>query len=202
MHPLEAHQLEVKFFAGGDSPPAPRTFVPVFHQWIQEHRIADELLIDVADYAHVYRGPGVLLVGHEAYYSLDQTDGRLGLAYRRKRALPGDDVSSRLTAAFRATLRACRLLEAEPVSSGLRFRMDEVRLRIQNRLLAPNEEATFAPARAGLAPFLEWLYGGEAGVRISPLPISKEPFGVHIDVREAPSVDALLARLDNGIAPR
>src|SRR5438034_5415027 len=57
--------------------------VPVFHTWIQEQS-SDELLLDVASYAHVKDGTGVILIGHQADYSLDLTDGRLGLRYNRK----------------------------------------------------------------------------------------------------------------------
>ena len=53
--------------------------IPVFHRWIQD-RVCPEMLIDVADYRHVPNGPGVVLMGHEASYSLDNTKGRLGPA--------------------------------------------------------------------------------------------------------------------------
>ena len=61
---------------------------PVFHRWIQE-RVCEEVLIDVADYRHVPDGPGVLLIAHEANYSLDMAEGRLGLLYNRKAAVGG-----------------------------------------------------------------------------------------------------------------
>ena len=32
--------------------------IPVFHSWIQD-QVTDELLLDVADYRHVYGGPGI-----------------------------------------------------------------------------------------------------------------------------------------------
>src|SRR3972149_5360474 len=79
--PLEAPRFGIKFFAAEPFPPGPRAVVPVFHEWIQTHRLEDELLIDVADYSHVHHGPGVLLISHEAQYSLDQAGGRLRLPY-------------------------------------------------------------------------------------------------------------------------
>ena len=59
-------------------------FVPLFHGWIQR-RILDGVPIDVADYAHVPDGPGVMLIGHEADRSLDLGEGRPGVLYQRKR---------------------------------------------------------------------------------------------------------------------
>ena len=45
-------------------------FLAVFHRWIREG-CCPELLIDVADYRHVPFGPGVVLVGHEAEYAME-----------------------------------------------------------------------------------------------------------------------------------
>jgi len=64
--------------------------IPVFHNWI-ENQNGEELLIDVADYSHVPAGPGVVLIGHEGNYSVDNTDGRLGVRYNRKAAQDGDN---------------------------------------------------------------------------------------------------------------
>ncbi|HEX3371272.1 MAG TPA: hypothetical protein VHS08_02075, partial [Candidatus Acidoferrales bacterium] len=61
--------------------------VPVFHSWIEHQN--GELLIDVADYAHVPAGPGVVLIGHEGNYSVDNADDRLGVRYNRKAVLDG-----------------------------------------------------------------------------------------------------------------
>ena len=40
-------------------------------------------LIDVADYSHVPDGPGVMLVAHEGFFSLDQENHQPGLAGHR-----------------------------------------------------------------------------------------------------------------------
>ena len=61
--------------------------IPIFHRWIQD-RARPELLLDIADYRHVPDGPGVVLIGHDANYSVDNTDNRLGVRYNRKAASP------------------------------------------------------------------------------------------------------------------
>src|SRR5258708_1266009 len=63
--------------------------VKVFHRWIKE-TVCPELLIDVAEYSHVPAGPGVLLIAHEANYSFDNRENRIGLLYNRKAAVDGD----------------------------------------------------------------------------------------------------------------
>jgi hypothetical protein len=64
--------------------------IPVFHSWIQG-QVCVELLLDVADYRHVHGGSGIVLIGHEADYSLDNTDNRWGIRYNRKTAVHGDN---------------------------------------------------------------------------------------------------------------
>src|SRR5580658_7505760 len=90
--------------------------IPVFHSWI-ENQNGHELLIDVADYSHVPAGPGVVLIGHEGNYSVDNTDDRLGVRYNRKAAVDGGNQDC-LVQAARAALSACARLEAEPRLDG------------------------------------------------------------------------------------
>src|SRR5713226_1464167 len=119
---VQVQHVNVKIFAEG---PAIADLdlagaIPVFHRWIQQS-VCEELLIDVADYRHVPAGPGVLLVGHEANYSLDLSFNRLGLLYNRK-AWGDGSAQDNLLQAFHAALTACQRLEEEPEFRGkLRF---------------------------------------------------------------------------------
>jgi hypothetical protein len=133
--------------------------IPVFHSWIQEQGTG-ELLLDVADYRHVPAGPGVVLIGHEGNYSVDNTDNRFGVRYNRKMALDGSN-QDRFAQATRAALTACQRLEAEPRLAGeLRFNGCEVELFVNDRLLAPNSDATREAALADLQTFSAKLFGG------------------------------------------
>jgi len=113
----------------------------VFHSWIESQN-GDELLIDVADYTHVPAGPGIVLIGHEGNYSVDNTGNRLGVRYNRKAPLDGSN-QDRLAQAARAALTACRRLEAEPRLGGkFRFNGQDIEIFINDRLVAPNTAAT------------------------------------------------------------
>ncbi|MCS7047943.1 MAG: hypothetical protein NZ483_01440, partial [Verrucomicrobiae bacterium] len=83
---LATHKFGVKFFITNPEAKPLKDFIPVFHGWIQRQALPGHLLIDVHDYSHVYQGPGILLVAHEANISIDQSEGRPGLLYLRKRA--------------------------------------------------------------------------------------------------------------------
>src|SRR5580704_14640387 len=131
--------------------------IPVFHEWIQG-QIFDELLLDVADYRNVPSGPGVILIGHQADYSVDNSDGRLGVRYNRKAALDGSNLE-RLQQAARAALTACQKFEQEPRLDGkLRFNGREIELSINDRLLAPNNAQSRKGADAEFQAFARRLF--------------------------------------------
>jgi hypothetical protein len=133
--------------------------IPIFHRWIQG-RVFEELLLDIADYRHVYAGPGVVLIGHQADYSVDNTDNRLGVRYNRKAPLDGSN-QNRLIQAARAALTACRHFEAEAGLQGkLRFNGQDVEIFINDRLLAPNDDATRAALKPEFDSFAATLFGG------------------------------------------
>jgi hypothetical protein len=133
--------------------------IPVFHDWIQ-NQAGEGLLLDVADYRHVAEGPGVVLIGHEANYSVDNTDRRLGVRYNRKAQFDGSN-QDRLKQATRAALTACRRLEAEPRLGGkLRFNGQEMEVFLNDRLLAPASEAARQAFQSEFKTFFQQLFRG------------------------------------------
>ncbi|MEP6652747.1 MAG: hypothetical protein ABJA82_05285 [Myxococcales bacterium] len=147
---MQAHKLQVKIFAVPSTGPAPslETFIPVLHRWIKDH-VVRELMIDVANYAHVPDGPGVVLIGHGSDTFIDETGGRRGVMHSRKREAPAPE--ERLGDAFRRALHAAMLLETEPALAGtVRFSPNEFLFRINDRLLAPNTDQAFASMKAEL----------------------------------------------------
>lgn len=188
---MDSSKLAIKFFAKDASSVATDAFVPAFHKWIQNHALADHLLIDVADYKHVVTGPGTVLVAHEANLSTDTADNRLGLLYARKAPIDGD-LAARLRAVFRSALQACQLLEQDPAIQ-IRFRTDDPLLRVNDRLLAPNTAETFNDVRPTLEAFLTKLYGGPA--KLSHTANEEGLFEVAIAAASSPTVAELLKRL-------
>ncbi|HEY7305733.1 MAG TPA: hypothetical protein VH601_16525 [Bryobacteraceae bacterium] len=135
--------------------------IPVFHRWIRD-AVLDELIIDVADYRHVPDGPGVMLIGDEANYSLDCAFGRLGLLYNRKRPSEGT-FTDKLLQAFGSALLACSRLEDETVFQGkLKFDAGQCEVIVNDRLLAPNTEQTWVKLRPEFEMFFDSLLGSGA----------------------------------------
>lgn len=110
-------------------------YIGVFHRFIQQDALPG-LLIDVADYAHVPEGPGIVLIGHEVDYGLDLVGGRSGLLTlcKREGERPLADVFR--TALARAAAAALALEKSEEVS--VSFATDVWELVVFDRLAAPN----------------------------------------------------------------
>ena len=131
--------------------------IEVFHRWVAE-QCCEELLIDVADYQHVPAGPGVLLVGHEADYALDQQGGRYGLLYNRKDVMDGSNLK-RLQQAFRSAAAACHQLETELGDNTLQFSRQQFEIIVNDRALAPNTDETFQALQPELKAFVSQTLG-------------------------------------------
>jgi hypothetical protein len=156
---MEFQHVNVKLFVKNAEGLDPAAVIPVFHGWIQD-QANDELLLDVADYRHVHSGPGVVLVGHQGNYSLDNTGGRLGVRYNRKAILEGTN-QDRLVQATSAALSAWLRLEDEPLLNGkLSFNGREIEVWLNDRLLAPNSEETRRTAYSDFELFFSNLFGG------------------------------------------
>ena len=75
---MDVQQLSAKVYAAPGHSVAQDEYIPLFHSWIRDKRIAtDKLLIDVADYKHVHHGPGIMLIAHEAHWAMDEAGGEL-----------------------------------------------------------------------------------------------------------------------------
>lgn len=190
---MDLYRLGVKFFAGDGAAIALPEFLPVFHRWIQQ-RLLDGLLLDVADYSHVHAGPGVLLVAHEGNYSIDETGNRRGMAYYAKHPQAGD-VAARLSGICARTLQACKLLEEEPALGGrMKFNAGELQIFANDRLLAPNTDATTKLLKPAIDALLEKLYPG-AKYELVREKNPKERFSVTVKVPANASAGELLLRL-------
>lgn len=187
---MNVQHINIKFFIENPDEVKLEEYAGVFNNWIQRHVMA-ELLVDVADYIHVHHGPGVILIGHEADYSLDNRLGRLGLLYNRKAALDGL-VQEKLTQATRAALTAARLLEKE---NGLKFSGQEVQVVINDRLLVPNTPETFTTLEADLREFFETLYGGAEYTLTYQSADPRERFTVSVKATARFEVETLLKHL-------
>jgi len=191
---LASPEVSVKLFVDDHSVVRPQELVAVFHRWIKDGTLEDELMIDVAIYEHVPNGPGIVLICDHAHYYFDVRGGRWGLRYRGRRVAKasGEEAVAR---AFAQVLKAAALLESDPALEGrYHFRTDEVEFGIYDRRLAPSEEATLEAVRPALQSAVEGLYGEPArSLRLQSGP--REPFMVDVELAGSPTVEELLGRV-------
>jgi hypothetical protein len=156
---MDLQHVNVKFLVKDPETVDLEPLIPIFHGWIQG-QVCEELLLDVADYRHVPAGPGVMVIGHQADYSVDNTDSRLGVRYNRKAGLDGSN-EERLQQAARAALSAFQRLEDDPRLAGkLRFEGQELEVFINDRALAPNTRETRDAADRDFQAFAKKLFRG------------------------------------------
>jgi hypothetical protein len=168
--------------------------IRIFHRWIQE-RVCEELLLDVADYRHVPAGPGVILIGHEANYSVDNSEERLGVRYSRKAVLNGT-IQDRLEQAVRGALLACQRLEEEPELAGsLRFGGHQLEIVVNDRLLAPNTDGTLQALEPHIRAVCQRLFKGAAYRLQQKQHDPRKLFSVSIETDQAFPTDNLLDNL-------
>jgi hypothetical protein len=191
---MDSYKLAVKFFIENPGVLKTEDFIPVFHRWIQSRALDGHQLIDVADYGHVYQGPGTVLVSHEANIHADAEGGRLGLFYIRKYTVEGS-FHDRLKVVFANALKAASLLENDAVLAGnIKFRTDEALFQINDRLNAPNTPETFADVKTDLQSFLNKLYGANS-VELTYHPDPQCLFEVGVRASQSPPIGVLLDRI-------
>lgn len=162
--------INVKIFATPDSKVDWPALIPVFHRWIREQSLPG-LLLDVADYSHVPAGPGMMIIGHDAHYAVDNRSNRLGLLYNRRTASEGSTTKDRIAEAYDAALKAARKLEQEPeLRNQLRFDEVQVEIWVNDRMLAPNTPETFAAFEPEVASFLQARLGSTISLERSSDP--------------------------------
>jgi hypothetical protein len=153
-------RLQVKFFLTNSDKLQLAEFAGIFQRWIQQNTL-QELIIDVADYRHVFEGPGIILIGHESDYAIESRDSRVGLLYTRKRQTDAN-LRDQLRTVFRLALNACELLESETVfQPRLKFHADHAEIRFLDRLQIPNRPETFDLVKTDLQVILNEVFGSD-----------------------------------------
>jgi hypothetical protein len=192
---MEFQHVNVKLFVKNEEEVDLASLIPVFHSWIQ-NQANGELLLDVADYRHVHAGPGLVLIGHQGNYSLDNTGKRLGVRYNCKAVWEGTN-QDRLVQAAQAALAACQRLENEPSLGGMiHFNGREMEVSINDRLMAPNRPQTRAAADSEFRTFFSTLFG-DTDYAVSYPQDPRSLSSVHVRTSQAFDTAVLLDNLSS-----
>lgn len=187
-------RIDVKLFTAPGKHVQPDALIPVFHGLIQRSAVADELLIDVADYGHVVDGPGVMLLAHQGQYGYDLVKGKPGLLYSMRRSGVEDAFAPSLRYALSHAAKMAALLEQEEALRGkLELDAGNLLVRVNDRLRAPNDAATAKALEPELRAVLEGALG--AGLTIEPAPFGPELLSFTVRAKAPVRAAALAAKL-------
>ncbi len=162
--------------------------IPVFHRCMQQ-ALLEGLLIDVADYLHVPNGPGVLLVGHDVDYSLNDE----GLTTTRKRQ--GDvSAADQLRDTLRIALGAVRAITDDGTLE-LDFDLARFDIIVADRLRSANTADGADAVLAELQPVLDEAFGAGATVARANAGDERAPVAFSVVLPAAADLEAVMAKL-------
>jgi hypothetical protein len=172
---MTVQRISVKFFVDDPAAVDLPAFIPLFQRWIREG-LVEGVPIDVANYAHVPNGPGIVLVGHEGDYALNLAEGRPGLRYTHKREWPTNDLAGRIQLALARALAGVELLAQEELVG-----LDSGRLQLAfyDQLRLPHTPENVARVKEAVGA----VFGGHYSV-VSEQDDGKRPLTLEIELAQ------------------
>ena len=195
---MEIQYLNLKIYTKNEKQPPSDDFIMIFHNWIQ-NTSGDELLIDVADYSNVTAGPGVMLIGHEANYSVEYgPEERFGLLYNTKMNRDGSN-QDRIRYAFKQIIQAGLKLENDQrLKSKIEFGGQELQLTLNRRSLSPNNETTFNTVKGDMEAVLSQIYPDSTYSINRTSTDPRERFSIQIKINNTTALSQLWENIVSG----
>ena len=136
---MDLQKFGIKLFFQPNGSYPSRDFIPELHRWIQNDFIPQHMLIDVVDYSHILDGPGIMLIAHEAHFSMDQENHESGILYMRKIELNGN-FTERLEKVFQTSIQMAKMLSQYSKNEELKWILNAFRFIANDRRLAHNNQ--------------------------------------------------------------
>ena len=136
------------------------SILTVFERWRQETD-APEDWVDLADYAHMERGPKVMMAGKRDHFSLDTNVPGPGLLLQTRKGLSGSVEERFLEAMKRHLTLSVRLTGEDEWPLKFEPQGDKWSVAINDRLGFPNDGATEAALKDGLTAALDKIFGAD-----------------------------------------
>lgn len=191
---MNLQKINVKLFFDASGPIDLDPFLAIFARWREQ---ADHPAgwVDLADYAHVDRGPGILLIGRQGNLSADLGDPGPGILYANKQDL-GGDLRERIRTSFVRGLSLIERLLAEPeFPQALTPRTDFWGLTFNDRLEVPNGDETDRLLRPAVRAVADRLFGTGAYQIVSDQEKTRRYAVTLHSTKAAPAVSALAGSL-------
>lgn len=191
---ISPQRSAVKIFFADGIVVDPPLMVAMFHEWIR-NKIVEGLLIDVADYTHVHEGPAIVLVGHDIDYTIDLSEARPGLMVTRKRrtrSALAEDIRQGVRRVFAAARALQQRADPHPP---VRFRTDELRVQVIDRLRFPQSADAVEAVRGAIEPLFAKLFEPSGCTIENAATDARMPVTLRVRASGAPPLDTLIGRL-------
>lgn len=165
----------------------------VFDRWRQE-KDAPSDWVDLADYAHMPRGPRVMMAGKREHFSLDTNEPGPGLLLQNRKGLHGSIEERFIEAMKRHLTLAVRLTGEFEWPTDLAVQGGSWSVAINDRLGFPNDDATEAALKSGLVAALDKIFGA-GGYSLTRDEDPERRYGCSITVNTVRTVAEILGSL-------
>ena len=190
IHNLQRIQIKILAEAPPDLPLEP--FLEIFGRWRKEKHPAE--WVDLADYAHVARGPGIVLIGQRCNFAFDISGPAPGILYTARKGLTGT-LPERLHSTLQWCLDLSQRFVGEPqFPPAVKMRTDALEIRFPDRLETPNTASTDDALRPIVQQALDALYG-PGGYALIPQSDPRQCYGFSVLAKQAMPLEALLERV-------
>jgi hypothetical protein len=199
---MDLQRIQIKMLTDASANLNLDPFLDIFGRWRGE-KDHPAGWVDLADYAHVPRGMGIVLVGFQANFAFDMTDdeGRTapGILYAARRGLTGT-YAERIASALRSCLDLSKRLVAEKeFPQGVHLRTDALEIRFADRLVTPNTKAVYEELCPSVVQVLDRLYGSDTSgsYQLRPLTDPAELLGCSVRAKKSEPLEILQQRLSS-----
>ena len=190
---MNLQRINVKIFTDAPERIELDAFLGIFARW-REDSSHPCSWVDLADYAHVEKGPGIMLIGRRGNVSLDLGDPGPGILYGNKKDLEESE-ERRIEETFRRSVEVIQALTAEPeYPAAFRIRPGFWQLTFNDRLDAPNTDETDRRLRPVVEAVLDRLLGRGDYSLIRESDASRR-YGFTVYWEKVGSLDEIAARL-------
>ena len=180
---MDPHRISVKLYLEDPAALDAEAVVPPFHRYIREDLVVGTP-IDVARYAHVVNGPGILIIGHQLDYAIDYAEGRAGISVTRKRDAEGAFADQLRVLAAEAARLSLLLQGEDGIGDAGRVGTGEALVTILDRYEAPNDDETLVRVEPALREAFEPL-SECAALEVGRVGASREPFAARVAITSA-----------------
>ncbi len=189
----DLQRIDLKVLARAPQPPPLDPILTIFDRWRKEEDAPSDW-VDLADYAHMPQGPGVMMAGKREHFSVDTNEPGLGILAQTRKDLDGA-VEQRFLEAFRRHLTlATRLLGEAEWPAAITVDSSKWVIAVNDRLNFPNNDETDHALKTGLIAALDHVFG-QNGYTLTRDDNPRRRYGYVVEAGEAPSLSDLLGRL-------